>query len=510
MNAELRKIGKTFPGVRALHDVSLEIRRGEVLGLVGENGAGKSTLVKILSGVYPIGSYQGELVVGGKLAAFRSTFDARRAGVAIVHQELALIPELSVAENLVLGREPTALGMIDREGLELAARAMLEGVGMADMALDAPVGSLGVGVQQILEIARALADRASVIVLDEPTAALSDGEVETLFKLVRARKAEGAAFVYISHRLEEIAALCDRVAVLRDGELVGLVEPTVDLVPLISGDVHEHVPRARARARSEVVLSVEHLRVAHPSRPGVAVVDDLSFEVAAGEVVALAGAMGSGRTATLSALFGTARAGISGRVTVDGTPVALRDPRAAIAAGIAYVPEDRKAMGLVLELSAVDNLALSSLARLSRLGIVDHARAEHAALTRVREMSIKVPDLAAEVATLSGGNQQKLVIGKWLDLEPRVLLLDEPTRGVDVGAKAEIYALVEELVARGHAVVLASSDLPEVVRLADRVLVLRDGKLAGELVGDAIAPLAIMQLAVGPMPAPEKADEARA
>jgi ABC-type sugar transport system ATPase subunit len=242
----------------------------------------------------------------------------------------------------------------------------------------------------------------------------------------------------------------------------------------------------------------------------VCVVDDLSFTVAAGEVVALAGAMGSGRTATLSALFGTARAGISGRVTVDGKPVALHDPRAAIDAGIAYVPEDRKAMGLVLELSAVDNLALSSLARLSKLGVVDNARAEHAALTRVREMSIKVPDLAAEVATLSGGNQQKLVIGKWLDLEPRVLLLDEPTRGVDVGAKAEIYALVEELVARGHAVVLASSDLPEVVRLADRVLVLRDGKLAGTLEGDAIAPLAIMQLAVGPMPDAEKAREARA
>ncbi|HEY1815269.1 MAG TPA: sugar ABC transporter ATP-binding protein [Kofleriaceae bacterium] len=511
MNAELKRIGKTFPGVRALHDVSIELNRGEVLGLVGENGAGKSTLVKILGGVYPIGSYTGELVVAGKPAAFRSTFDARRAGVAIVHQELALIPDLSIAENLVLGREPTAFGMMDHAALEVAARSMLREVGAADLDVDAPVSSLGVGVQQILEIARALADRASVIVLDEPTAALTDGEVARLFELVRARRAEGASFIYISHRLEEISALCDRVAVLRDGELVGVVEPSTDLVPLMTGDVHVHVARARVRARSEEpVLRVEHLRVAHPTRPGMVVVDDLSFTVAAGEVVALAGAMGSGRTAALSALFGTARAGLTGTITVDGKPVNLASPRDAIDAGIAYVPEDRKAMGLVLELSAVDNLALSSLARLSRLGVVDGARAEHAALTRVRDMSIKVPDLQAEVATLSGGTQQKIVIGKWLDLEPRVLLLDEPTRGVDVGAKAEIYELVEELTSRGHAVVLASSDLPEVVRLADRVLVLREGKLAGTLVGDDIAPLAIMQLAVGAKSQPEASREARA
>ncbi len=497
MKASLRNIGKTFPGVRALHDVSIDIADGEVLGLVGENGAGKSTLVKILGGVYPAGSFEGELVVAGKPAAFRSTFDARRAGVAIVHQELALIPELSVAENLVLGREPTALGMIDRESLELAAHAMLREVGLDALDLDAPVGSLGVGVQQILEIARALADRASVIVLDEPTAALTDGEVARLFELVRARRADGASFVYISHRLDEIAALCDRVAVLRDGELVGIVEPTADLVPLMTGEAVHDVRAARPARTTKPVLEVQNLRVEHPTRRGVLVVNDLSFSVAAGEVVALAGAMGAGRTATLSALFGTARAGLTGRITVDGTPIDLRGPRDAIAAGIAYVPEDRKAMGLVLELSAGDNLALSSLARLSRLGVVDAARAEHAALTRVRDMSIKVPDLGAEVATLSGGTQQKIVIGKWLDLEPRVLLLDEPTRGVDVGAKAEIYALVEALTARGHAVVLASSDLPEVVRLADRVLVLREGKLAGELDGDAIAPLAIMQLAVG-------------
>jgi ABC-type sugar transport system ATPase subunit len=498
---ELRNIDKTFPGVRALHDVTLAIAPGEVLGLVGENGAGKSTLIKILGGVYEAGSFTGEVVIDGKAQAFRSTLDARRAGVAIVHQELALVPDMSIAENLMLGREPTRFGLVDQAELEANARALLAPVlGAEADALDfqAPVDALGVGVQQCLEIARALADRAKVVVLDEPTAALSEAESEKLFALIAERKAQGDSFVYISHRLEEIARLCDRVAVLRDGELVDVVAPNVDLVPLMTGS--EASDRARARARdtsTSTCLRIQSLRVRHPGLPGRFVVDNLSFEVRAGEVVALAGAMGAGRTATLATLFGCAKAGYTGEIHVDGKPVVLANPRAAIAAGFAYVPEDRKAMGLVLGLSVADNLALSALGRMSRLGIVDHASVEHSALTRLREMSIKAPSLAAEVATLSGGNQQKIVIGKWLELAPRVLLLDEPTRGVDVGAKAEIYALVEELTSRGHAVVLASSDLPEVVRLADRVIVLREGKPAGELSGDDITPIRIMQLAVG-------------
>jgi ABC-type sugar transport system ATPase subunit len=498
---ELRAIGKTFPGVRALDDVTLAIEPGEVLGLVGENGAGKSTLIKILGGVYPAGSFTGEVVIDGKVQAFRSTLDARRAGVAIVHQELALVPDMSIAENLMLGREPTRFGLVDQAEIEAKARTLLAPVlGAEADALDyqAPVDELGVGVQQCLEIARALADRAKVVVLDEPTAALSEAESEKLFALIRARRAQGDAFVYISHRLEEIAALCDRVAVLRDGELVDIVGPEMDLVPLMTGAAITDRARVRDTSTStSTVLRVQNLRVAHPGLPGRMVVDDLSFEVAAGEVVALAGAMGAGRTATLSTLFGTAKAGYSGTVSVDGKPVALANPRAAIAAGFAYVPEDRKAMGLVLGLSVADNLALSALGRLSKLGVVDGARVERSALARLRELSIKAPSLGAEVATLSGGNQQKVVIGKWLELAPRVLLLDEPTRGVDVGAKAEIYALVEELTSRGHAVVLASSDLPEVVRLADRVIVLREGKAAGELAGDDITPIRIMQLAVG-------------
>jgi ABC-type sugar transport system ATPase subunit len=508
---ELRRIGKQFPGVRALHDVSLAMAAGEVLGLVGENGAGKSTLIKILGGVYGAGTYHGEVVVGGRVQAFRSTRDARKAGIAVVHQELSLVPEMSVAENLLLGREPSRFGLVDAAATEAKARELLVrvlGDDAAGIDLRAPVSHLGVGVQQTLEIARALGDEARLIILDEPTAALTETESEKLFALVRQRRAAGISFIYVSHRLGEISALCDRIAVLRDGQLVGTRETKTtteqEIVTLMTGD-NEALDRARLRGRardtstrtSAPVLEIEHLRVAHPSRVDRTVVDDLSFTVAPGEVVALAGAMGAGRTATLAALFGTARRGMTGSVKVDGQAVRLRTPAEAIAAGFAYVPEDRKALGLVLGLSVADNLALSALGRLSRFGIVDGARVERAALSRLRDLSIKVPGLGAEVATLSGGNQQKVVIGKWLELAPRVLLLDEPTRGVDIGAKAEIYALVEELTARGHAVVLASSDLPEVVRLADRVLVLREGALAGTLEGDAITQLAIMQLAVG-------------
>ena len=503
---ELRKIGKQFPGVRALHDVTLAIEPGEVLGLVGENGAGKSTLMKILGGVYAAGTFSGEVVVGKRVQAFRRPRDAREAGIAIVHQELSLIPDMSVTDNLVLGREPTRFGMFDAAAARAMAANMLRAVlGDEVIDLDAPAGHLGIGMQQMLEIARALSEEARVIVLDEPTAALTDGETRRLFELVRARRASGTSFVYISHRLEEIRELCDRVAVLRDGQLVDVVAPTTNVVPLMTGreiepprhgghrgkDSPDSVASAPLRSSSPV-LAVRGLRVEHPALPGRYVVDVLSFEVRAGEIVALAGAMGSGRTATLSALFGAARSAVSGELEVGGKRVELRTPIDAIAAGLALVPEDRKGAGLVLGASVADNLAMASWSD----AIIDGARAEQRADQRVRDLSIKVPGLGAEVATLSGGNQQKVVIGKWLERAPKVLLLDEPTRGVDVGAKDELYAVIEKLVADGMAVVLASSDLPEVVRLADRVLVLREGRLAAELTRP-VTQLAIMQAAVG-------------
>jgi ABC-type sugar transport system ATPase subunit len=495
MTIEVRKLGKDFPGVRALADVSLAFGPGEVLGLVGENGAGKSTLIKILGGVYPAGSYKGEVVVDGAVQAFRSTRDARRAGIAVVHQELSLVPEMSVADNLLLGREVSRLGVVDPARTEAVARDLLRRViGDFELNLQAPVGRLGVGVQQILEIARALADHARLVVLDEPTAALTSEETARLFQLVRERRAAGTAFVYISHRLEEIEALCDRVAVMRDGQLVatrGIAATCADeLVELMTGRELAELEVARRRDHGQPVLEVVDLTVEHPSLPGRRVVDGLSFTVRAGEVVALAGAMGAGRTATLSALFGLARGAVAGAIRVDGRAATPRTPGDAIAAGLALVPEDRKGAGLVLGMSVADNLALAA-------DRGDRLAAEKAAASRARDLRIKMPGLDAEVATLSGGNQQKVVIGKWLERAPRVLLLDEPTRGVDVGAKAEIYRLIEELTGRGHAVVIASSDLPEVVLLADRVLVLRDGRLAGALARGEVTQAAILRLAVG-------------
>ncbi len=511
---QLRDIGKEFPGVRALAGVSLSIAAGEVLGLVGENGAGKSTLIKILGGAYPAGSFDGEVVVGGRPQAFRSTRDARRAGIAVVHQELSLVPEMSVTDNLMLGREPTRLGVVD--AIEAEARAIeilarVAGDLAAGIDVSAPAGRLGVGMQQVIEIARALGDQlepATLVVLDEPTAALTTAESTRLFELVRARRAAGAAFVYISHHLDEILALTDRVAVLRDGQLVAVKQTATtcreELIELMTGsDGGPEVGRGPGRGpgrdlgpAGDPVLEVRELCVRHPALDRN-VVDGLSFTVRAGEVVALAGAMGAGRTATLSALFGLARGDVTGTIVVDGTAVRVREPRDAIAAGLALVPEDRKGLGLVLGMSVADNLGLPALERQASWGLIDGARAERAAGAAVKELRIKAPGLGAEVATLSGGNQQKVVIGKWLALAPRVLLLDEPTRGVDVGAKAEIYRLIEELTGRGHGVVLASSDLPEIVRLADRVLVLRDGRLAGELSRGAVTPLAIMTLALG-------------
>ncbi len=480
MNAlELHAIEKNFGGVKALRGAHLSAATGEIMGLCGENGAGKSTILKVLSGVHPHGSYAGEVRVNGVPQKLQSTADAQRAGIAIVHQELMLVPDLTVAENLLLGREPTRFGLTDDFALEAQARAMLERFGFGDdIDARAPVRTLGIGLQQVVEVVRALSFDAKILVLDEPTAALTARECDRLMALLCDLRAAGTTCVYVSHRMDEIFALCDRVTVLRDGLTAGMVvtrETTArDVVGLMIGrDAAEETRAPRAGVSGAPVLEIVELSLLATGRR---VLDGVSFDVRAGEIVAVCGAMGSGRTALLSTLFGCAEGVLTGRARVSGQALDLSSPRSSIAAGVALLPEDRKGNGLVLGMTVAENLALPSAA------CGNDVAEELLAARRIGELRIRGRDDAL-VATLSGGNQQKVVLGKWLETAPRVFLLDEPTRGVDVGAREEIYTLLEGLAERGTAILLATSDLTEALRLAHRIFVLRQGRIVGELEG---------------------------
>jgi D-xylose transport system ATP-binding protein len=523
---ELVAIEKSFGGVRALRGADLEARPGEILGLCGENGAGKSTLLKILSGVYPRSSYAGKVKVHGEERTFTTTRDAEHAGIAIVHQELMLVPELSVAANLVLGREagPGGLfGLVDDDAIEARARQLLAKFGVErDIDVDAPVGLLGIGLQQVVEIVRALSQDAKILILDEPTAALTGKETDRLMEWLRGLRDGGTTCIYVSHRMDELFTICDRMTVLRDGKTVGTVSASSttadDVVSMmvghsVGGKGMRAVPLEGAAAEAKPALQLREVSV---RLPGVALeasdvlgddrvrsfaVEKVSLGVKPGEVVAVCGAMGSGRTALLSTLFGCAERGFTGTVHVAGSEVSLGSPREAIAAGMALIPEDRKIRGLVLGMSVSENLTLPpSKSRLAQLfewvGIVDEEEEELLAARRIVELKIR-GTADAEVATLSGGNQQKVVIGKWLENPPAILLLDEPTRGVDVGAREEIYGLLSQLGQKGTAILLASSDLPEVLRLAHRILVLRHGRVVAELDGRTSTENEIVALATG-------------
>ncbi|WP_404384601.1 sugar ABC transporter ATP-binding protein [Caenispirillum salinarum] len=470
----LHGIGKTFGAVNVLRDVDFSIHAGRVMALVGENGAGKSTLMKIVTGIHDPDK-GGEIRFKGQPVRFTTPRQAMDAGIAIIHQELNLLPGLSVAENIFLGREPrTRFGSIDWSTMKARATDLLARLKQGHVSPGAPLGRMGVGTQQMVEIARALSLDAEVIIMDEPTDALTDVETRILFEVIRSLKAEGKAIVYISHRLSEIFALCDDVTVLRDGQMVhtGTVADLTeaDLIRHMVGreitDQYPHVKCAPGPVR---------LEVANACAEGV---EDVSFTARAGEVVGFAGLMGAGRTELARAIYGANRLS-SGTVEVDGVPVTLKSPRDGVRVGIAYVTEDRKADGLIQPHSIRFNMALGALGRLSRGPVVDRAKETSAIAEYMKAFAVKAPDMDCPVNTLSGGNQQKVSLAKSLLTEPRVVILDEPTRGVDVGARREIYVLINKLKEQGLCVLLMSSDMPELLGLSDRILVLSHGRLTG-------------------------------
>ncbi|WP_292222261.1 sugar ABC transporter ATP-binding protein [Mesorhizobium sp.] len=491
-------ISKTFGGIAALVDVGFDLRRGEIHALMGENGAGKSTLMKILSGVYT--DYDGTVNVDAHPIRFAGVRDAEHAGIAIIHQELNLVPELSVADNIFLGREKLIAGLIvDRKASSHAAGALLQRLGI-ELNPEARVGSLRVGEQQLVEIAKALSMSARILIMDEPTSALSPAECQRLFRIIRQLADSGVAIVYISHRIDEVMHLAGRVTVFRDGRHV-LTEgmARLDENNIISAMVGRSLLASSQEERGpsgKVVLSVSGLSLSKPDRHGWrTALDGVGFDLAEGEILGIGGLLGSGRTEILETIFGSSGGRAGGEIRLDGMPVEIRSPRDARRLGIALVTEDRKTQGLHLQASITDNVALPLVGALARFGLRSLAGEQDLARHAVKALGIRCGTIEQPAGTLSGGNQQKVVIGKWLATRPRVLLLDEPTRGIDVGAKREIYDLIFKLARDGLAIAVISSELPELLHLSDRILVMADGRQTGILSRAQASEEAIMRLA---------------
>jgi ribose transport system ATP-binding protein len=499
---EVRSLSKQFPGVRALHNVSLTLNRGEVLAVIGENGAGKSTLMKILAGVQEPDS--GEILLEGRSVRIDSVRAAEHLGIALIHQELNLADNLDVASNIFLGREPQHFGFVHRGQLYSNSARFLEQVGL-DCSPRTLVSALSLGRQQMVEIAKALSANARVLIMDEPTSSLSQHETEQLYRVVKELRSRGVSIVYISHRLGEVKELADRVVVLRDGENAGeLQRDQINHDAMVKLMVGRDLNRSRARESVAVVSDdagtttprsgkrgyVEVRALRTPANPR----HELNFSLQPGEIVGVAGLVGAGRTELLRVLFGIDRA-VGGEVRIAGKAVELRSPMDAIQAGFALVPEDRKQQGIILEMAVRENTTLPSLCFEAHAGFRNAAKEEEIAVRMTKQLNVKTPSLNQFVQYLSGGNQQKVALAKWLALEPKVLLLDEPTRGIDVGAKQEIYRLMEELAGRGVAILFVSSEMEEVLRMSDRTLVMCQGRITGELSREELSEQAVMKLA---------------
>ncbi len=496
-------VTKRFRGVVALSDVSIEIARGEVHAICGENGAGKSTLMEILSGIHPDGSFEGSIELDGRRARFRSLRESEAAGIVIVHQELAVVPQLSIAENIHLGHEISRRGFVDRTtSLERAAE-LLARVGLTESPAT-PMSQLGIGKQQLVEIAKALAKDVRLLILGEPTAALGRDDSDRLLDLIRALKAQGVTCVMISHRLREVLRIADRVTVIRDGraiETMRVDDPSTDesrIIRAMVGRPLDDLFPPREPVIGAELFRLENWTVRHPADSERVVIDDVSLSVRAGEIVGIAGLMGAGRTELAMSVFGRSYgSNITGTAYKRGEPITLSTVREAIGHGIAYAPEDRRQDGLNLRASVQSNISAVALDRLATRGLVDPVRERKVSESYRYKLNIKTPNVAFPAGTLSGGNQQKIVLSKWIFSNPDVLILDEPTRGIDVGAKYEIYGFINELAAQGKAIIIISSELPEIIGLSDRIYTLAQGRVTGEIARrDATQELLMQHMAV--------------
>ncbi len=488
---EFRSIGKRFPGVLALDNVGFSVEQGSCHALIGENGAGKSTIGKILAGVYT--ADDGEIFLNGERIVPSTPLMARQLGVAMVHQELAFCPNLSVAENLCLGDMPQHGGLLDRKEMRRRAQSMLDEIGV-HMDVTQPISNLSTGQEQMIQIAAALGTKAKIIVMDEPTSSLSAGESEQFFKLLGDLKKRGVTVIYVSHRMEEIFRLCDAITVLRDGRHV-VTEKIVDTNPerliqqMVGREVVFHTPKHLSATPGAELLRVENL-----SSPGK--FSKVSFTLRAGEVLGLAGLVGAGRSEVAQAIFGLDPHS-TGDVSIDGKKLPAHDVDAALGAGLGLLPEDRKRLGLILSMNCRENTSIATLQRFARFGFIRSDEEKSIARKYAERLRVKTPSLETIIATLSGGNQQKIALAKWLVRECKVLIVDEPTRGVDVGAKAEIHQLLDELACQGMAILLISSELPEVMNLSRRILVMRGGAIAGEVHRESFSQPNLMRLMAG-------------
>lgn len=487
---EMNGITKTFPGVKALDNVNLKVKKGEIHALVGENGAGKSTLMNVLSGIYPYGSYEGDIVYDGEICEFKEIKDSEKKGIVIIHQELALVPYMTIAENMFLGNEQGKKMAIDWTKTYGRAEELMKKVGLKEDP-HTLIKDIGVGKQQLVEIAKALAKDVKLLILDEPTASLNESDSQALLELMLEFKKQGMTSIIISHKLNEISYVADKITVIRDGSTIETMDKEVDdfsenriIRGMVGRELSNRFPSRENVKIGDICMEVNHWTVHHPMTPAKKVVDDVSFYVRRGEVVGISGLMGAGRTELAMSLFGHSYGtGISGTIKMNGKEVHLKNVRQAIDHKLAYVTEDRKGNGLILSNPIYTNTSLAKMDKVSRYGVIDKLKEVQIAEDYRQKLHTKAPSVYQNVGNLSGGNQQKVLLAKWMLTDPDVLILDEPTRGIDVGAKYEIYCIINDLVAAGKSVIIISSELPEVLGMSDRIYVMNEGKMVGEVDG---------------------------